>query len=40
MDSLIINLSKHYKLKKQKIKDYIEEFEGTTIELFESLRYE
>ena len=40
MDSLIINLSKHYKKKKQKIKDYIEEFEGTTIELFESLRYE
>ena len=40
MDSLIINLSKHYKLKKEKIKDFINEFEGTTIELFESLRYE
>ncbi len=40
MDSLIINLSKHYKLKKEKVKDFINEFEGTTIELFESLRYE
>ena len=40
MDSLIINLSKHYKLKKEKVKDFVNEFEGTTIELFESLRYE
>ena len=40
MDSLIINLSKYYKLKKEKVKDFINEFEGTTIELFESLKYE
>mgnify|MGYP003675848618 FL=1 len=40
MDSLITNLSKHYKLKKEKVKDFVNEFEGTTIELFESLRYE
>ena len=40
MDSLITNLSKHYKLKKEKIKDFINKFDGTTIELFESLRYE
>ena len=40
MDSLISNLSKHYKLKKEKVKDFVNEFDGTTIELFESLRYE
>ena len=40
MDRLTSNLSKHYKLKKEKVKDFINEFEGTTIELFESLRYE
>tara|TARA_Y100000389_G_C17442260_1_gene509342 strand:- start:446 stop:883 length:438 start_codon:yes stop_codon:yes gene_type:complete len=40
MDSLIINLSKYYKLKKEKVKDFVNEFDGTTIELFESLKYE
>ena len=40
MDSLIINLSKHYKLKKEKVKDFVNGFDGTTIELFESLKYE
>ena len=40
MDMLTNNLSKYYKLNKQKVKDFINEFEGTTIELFESLKYE
>ena len=40
MDMLTNNLSKYYKLNKQKIKDFINVFEGTTIELFESLKYE
>ena len=40
MDRLASNLSKHYKLKKEKVKDFINEFEGTTIELFEALKYE
>jgi len=40
MDRLTSNLSKYYKLKKEKVKDFINEFEGTTIELFESLKYE
>ena len=39
MDSLTINLSKFYKLKKQIVKDFIKTFEGTTIELFKSLKY-
>jgi len=40
MDMLTNNLSKYYKLNKQKVKDFINMFEGTTIELFESLKYE
>ena len=40
MDMLTNNLSKYYKLNKQKVKDFINIFEGTTIELFESLKYE
>jgi hypothetical protein len=40
MDILTNNLSKYYKLNKQKVKDFINIFEGTTIELFESLKYE
>ena len=40
MDMLTNNLSKYYKLNKQKIKDFINVFEGTTVELFESLKYE
>ena len=40
MDRLTNNLSKYYKLKNEKVKDFIEKFEGTTIELFESLQYE
>ena len=40
MDSLIVNLSKYYKLNKKKVKNFINIFEGTTIELFESLKYE
>ena len=40
MDMLTNNLSKYYKLKNQKVKDFIEVFEGTTVELFESLKYE
>ena len=40
MDSLIVNLGKHYKINKRKVKDFINVFEGTTVELFESLRYE
>jgi len=40
MDMLTNNLSKYYKLNKQKVKDFINVFEGTTIELFESLKYE
>ena len=39
IDMLINNLSKYYKLDKQKIKDFINIFEGTTVELFESLKY-
>ena len=40
MDILTNNLSKYYKLNKQKVKDFINIFEGTTMELFESLKYE
>ena len=40
MDSLIVNLSIYYKLNKKKVKDFINVFEGTTVELFESLKYE
>ena len=40
MDMLTNNLSKYYKLNKQKVKDFINIFEGTTMELFESLKYE
>ena len=40
MDMLTNNLSKYYKLNKQNVKDFINTFEGTTIELFESLKYE
>ena len=40
MDMLTNNLSKYYKLNKQKVKDFINIFEGTTIELVESLKYE
>lgn len=37
MDRLTNNLSKYYKLKKEQVKQYIEEFEGTTMELFKTL---
>ena len=40
MDMLTNNLSKYYKKNKKKVKDFINIFEGTTIELFESLKYE
>ena len=40
MDMLTNNLSKYYKLNKQKVKDFINIFEGTTMELFESLKNE
>jgi len=38
MDSLIVNLSKYFKIKKDTIKKIIEKFDGTTEELFLSMQ--
>ena len=40
IERLVNCLSKYFKIKKDDIKDIMEEFEGTTIELFEYLKYE
>ena len=38
MDKLTNNLSKYFKIKKEEVKSIIEKFEGTTLELYQSIQ--